>query len=104
MPPAVFRIPAFLHNTQGLGYLEIRTDLLLEIQRRGPGWKHYEFIGSGEPTVADSGEVTLAGSSVCQVVADPIAIFGGIREHQAGGLCYCGRPKQKWTEEGVLIP
>ena len=48
--------------------------------------------------------VEPASSCVVAVLENPSAIFGGVREHQRGGFCYCGVPPCSWTNGSVRCP
>ena len=62
----------------------------------GPPVRIHEVIGDRtDPTT---------GSPVQQVLLNPTAIFGGVREHQKGGHCYCGLPTCAYTNAGAKIP
>ncbi len=55
-----------------------------------------------ELTGGEKGDLTL--SCVVCVLESPRAIFGGVREHQEGGYCYCGKPPNSWTNKAVCCP
>ncbi len=76
--------------------VRVPMSLVLKVLKLGPQHKFFELRGDGKPD--------LSGSCVQDVLLAPEAIFGGVREHQLGGVCYCGNPEQRWTNKGVRCP
>jgi len=95
--PAYYPIPAFWPFAEvEPKVVKLMADLVSRLQRYGPASRIYEIIGDrADPT---------KGSPVQQVLLRPTAIFEGIREHQAGGMCYCGIPTCAFTNSGAKIP
>lgn len=94
--PAHFPIPALCPKTKGTIIVKLMADLVSKLQRYGPAARVYEIRGDrNDPTT---------GSPVQQVLAKPVAVFEGIRDHQTGGTCYTGLPTCAYTNGGAKIP
>lgn len=72
------------------------ADLFSKLQRYGPPVRIHEIIGDRQDP--------SSGSPVQQVLLKPTAVFEHIREHQEGGLCYCGVPTCAFTNDGAKVP
>ena len=89
-------LTARCHETGDTKTVRLPADVALKIVKYGPESKFYELRGDSSPL--------MEGSSVAEVLLDPVAIFGGIREHQGGGFCYAGKASQRWTNGGARCP
>lgn len=91
-----YPIEAFWHRPPGKKMIKLPSSLVLNVQKYGPATRWYELIGDKNSTGTSS--------PVQEVLQAPNAIFEHIREHQPGGLCYCGIPTCGYTQGGVKIP
>ncbi len=96
MAGRILLLDAFCWQTGRTRQLKMTAELALHVQKSGPRWRYYELRGDHSSTVA--------GSSVHEVLTEPVVVFGGLRDLQEGGVCYCGKPQQRWTEGGVRCP
>ena len=91
-----YALRALHPKTGDLRQLRLPQEVALNVLKYGPPAKFYEL--RGDDNAAETG------SSVREVLTKPSAVFGGVREHEHGGLCYCGRPRQRWTNAEVKCP
>lgn len=91
---AFYPIPAFSPETGAHTIVKLMGDLIVRFQKTRPQSMIYEVIGDrSDPS---------SGSPVQQVLSNPVAIFEGVRDHQAGGRCYCGIPTCAYTNGGDM--
>jgi hypothetical protein len=91
-----FPIQAFCPMTGSLRTFYLTEDLVLGVLKFRPRSSYYAVVGDRtDPS---------SGSPVQQVLLAPTAVFSGVREHQEGGLCYCGTPTCAYTNDGAKIP
>jgi len=96
MPPAHFILEAFDPESGGVKDLRVAADEIDRILRLEPRHKFFELRGDRTPTTQ--------GSCVASVLAQPSAIFHGVREYQQGGQCYCGHPESRWLNNESEVP
>ena len=94
--PAYYPIPALCPITGNKKEVKLTQELAQKVLKFGPQARYYEVVG-------DRTDVTT-GSPVQQVLLNPTAVFAGVREHQQGGMCYCGQPTCAYTNGGAKIP
>lgn len=95
--PAHYEIEAVCPcSPQGKKTLFISEDTIRDALTRGPEFRYYELRGDPDNTTT--------GSSVVEVLQNPLAIYEGVRDHQMGGVCVSGRPSQRWTNGGSKTP
>jgi len=89
-------MPALCPVTGGQKSIKLMADLVRKLMTEGPQTRVYDIIGDrNDPT---------CGSPVQEVLLKPIAVFEHIREHQKGGMCYCGIPTCRYTIGGAKVP
>lgn len=89
METAHYPLTAFDPDTEGQKQVKLLKEDFSRIQRNDPPHKVYHLIGENG-----------AHSSVQEVLNNPCAIFSGVRDHQVGGVCYCGIPSRRWFNSG----
>jgi len=89
-------ILAFDPDTNGFKTVKLADDLLFHYHKEGPEHKYHEVVGH----VTDP----KGGSPVQDILAKPVAVFGGVRDYEQGGVCYCGLPNAAYTNGGAKIP
>jgi hypothetical protein len=96
LQPAYFPIPALCGHTGKQKLVKLMATDATKVMKFGPQARYYELAGDRTDSTT--------GSPVQQVLLNPHAIFEGVRDHQSGGLCYCGSPTCAYTNDGAKIP
>lgn len=91
-----FPIPALCPITGGQTIVKLSVDTIKKLRNNGPEVRLHDIAGDRQDDTT--------GSPVQQVLAHPYRIFQHIREHQPGGICYCGLPTCAFTNGGAKIP
>lgn len=95
MQAAYYTLEAICPSTGKIKTVKLMDDDFQAIYKYGPRYKFYSLCGD---------KMTYTGSSVQEVLLSPTAIFGGVREHQKGGVCYVGVPSRGWLNSGTSVP
>ena len=94
--PSYYPLPALDPASGGTKKVRLMTDLADQVLRYGPRQRYHEIVGDRQdPTT---------GSPVQQILTKPAAVFGGVCEHQQGGVCYTGLPSCAYTNSGSKVP
>ena len=91
--PAHYALRAFCHVTGTERVFRLLVETALGVQKYAPPQKFFELRGNA--THAPDERIP-SGSSVAEVLDDPKCISQDTRAYHDGGLCYYGRPQQKW--------